>query len=723
MSPSANSRVKLRTLATDGVTILSIVMSTSGLAIALAALVFTGASAESLPRAITSFILGGAIVGLILGLKSRFNTLIAGTQDSVAVVLIAVTAAVAASASNDPATATVVLMGISCVITGTAMWLVGQLGIGAVIRSLPTTVVAGFVAGTGWLLLVGGFSVMLNQSIGLANLEILVQADSWHYWLPGLSLALIILLSSSSRRLPPFTTSLVIFIAVATFFVIALNLTTIGDIERNQWLIGPFPESTGIQFITLTELAQFPWHTFLHDLPIMLPVILVSCIGVLLNLSGLEFIFNKRVDLDTELKSSGIANIIISPLGGMVGYHLMGSSTLAKQLGARTKLIPVGVGVVSILIAVFGGDLIGYLPRFVVGGILAASGLGLIKSWVRDQLPAFFRLDRYLSIIIFAVIALLGILEGIAVGVAIASVIFIVQYSRINPVRFVSSGVDLRSRVDRPVHIIEALIKSGDRRVIFELQGYLFFGSTTMIANQINDRLDGEHTPETIIIDCSMVTGIDISGFSVLRQIADDLEQRNIALLLTGLRTDIKVSLDKAQPSLRKRSLLMDTLDHALEQSENDYLATSIHVDDAETTTPPTPPHQRLSHSLLAFFDIMEVDAGNTLIEQNKQSDTLYIVKEGTGIAFHVKENGEAYRIRQFGPDTLLGEIGFLQQGTSTATVVADTPMILYCMAREQFQALRQTDIALAIEFQDYLLQSTAIRLSSISEHFARTLR
>jgi len=165
MSPSANSRVKLRTLATDGVTILSIVMSTSGLAIALAALVFTGASAESLPRAITSFILGGAIVGLILGLKSRFNTLIAGTQDSVAVVLIAVTAAVAASASNDPATATVVLMGISCVITGTAMWLVGQLGIGAVIRSLPTTVVAGFVAGTGWLLLVGGFSVMLNQSI------------------------------------------------------------------------------------------------------------------------------------------------------------------------------------------------------------------------------------------------------------------------------------------------------------------------------------------------------------------------------------------------------------------------------------------------------------------------------------------------------------------------------------------------------------------------------
>ena len=119
MSSSEGSAVKFRILASDNVTILSIVMSTSRLANALAALVFTGASAESLPRAITAFILGGAVVGLIFGLKSRFNTLIAGTQDSVADGLIAVTASVAASATNDPATATVVLMDISCAITGT----------------------------------------------------------------------------------------------------------------------------------------------------------------------------------------------------------------------------------------------------------------------------------------------------------------------------------------------------------------------------------------------------------------------------------------------------------------------------------------------------------------------------------------------------------------------------------------------------------------------------
>ena len=723
MPASQSSIAKCRVLISDVVTILSIVMSTSGLAIALAALVFTGATAEGLPRAITSFILSGALVGLILGLKSQFKTLIAGTQDSVAVVLIAVTASVVAIAKYDPATATVVLIGVSCVITGMAMWLVGQFRMGSVIRSLPTTVVAGFVAGTGWLLLVGGLSVMLNQNISVNTLTLLVKEDSWHYWVPGLSLAVLIFLSSSSRRLPPFTTSLVIFVAIAAFFVVALNLMGIEDIERQQWLIGPFPASTGIQIITFTELSQFPWRDFLLNVQVMLPVILVSCIGVMLNLSGLEFIFKKRVDLNAELKSAGIANIVVAPLGGMVGYHLMGSSTLAMQLGARKKLIPVGVALASILLAVFGSDVIGYLPRFVVGGILAASGIGLISKWVSEQLPAFFRLDRYLSIIIVVAIAVLGILEGIAIGIAIASVIFIVQYSRINPVRFVSNGAELRSRVDRPDHVVEALIKSGDRSAIFELQGYLFFGSTTQIAKQIEDRVSGENTPDSIIIDCSMVTGIDLSGFVILRQVADELTERNISLLLSGLRSDIKDSLGKAQPSLLTENLHIDTLDQALEKSENDFLVKFDNDDSMQNARPLVPPDQLLTPSLLALFEVIKIDAGNTLIEQNQPSNTLYIVKEGTGIAFHVKESGQAERIRQFGPNTLVGEIGFLKQGNSTAAVIAETPMVLYSMARTQFEVLRQTDLALAMELQDFLLKSAVTRMSSISEHFARTLR
>ncbi len=698
-------------------------MATAGMAIALAALVFTGPSAESLPRAISSFIIGGAIAGLILGVSSRFNALIAGAQDSAAVVLIAVTASVAASATQNPATATIVLMGISCAITGVAMWLVGQLGLGSVIRSLPTTVVSGFVAGTGWLLLVGGLSVMVNENINLITLPRLLEGNSWHYWVPGITLAFAILIGSSSSRLPPFTTSLMIFLAIAAFFTVALTQTSMHAIERQNWLIGPFPESKGIEFITPTEIADFPWRTFLGDAQIILPVILVSCIGVLLNLSGLEFIFKKQANLNAELKSAGLANVMIAPLGGMISYHLMGSTTLAKQLGARTKLIPIGVSVVSILLAFFGSELIGSLPRFVAGGVLAASGLGLLSGWLREQLPSFFKLDRLISIIIVAVIAIFGILEGIAVGIAIASVIFIIQYSRINPVRFLSSGATLHSRMDRPRQTVELLTSAGHGTAVFELQGYLFFGSITQVAKQIDSRVTTDSPPTTVIIDSRLVTGIDVSGFAVLKQIADDLAQRNIRLLLSGLGPDITQRLRRAQPSLVTDQLIIDTLDHALEQAENNLLETLGHTADSQTGAKHTTDHDTLSEPLLALFDITNIDAGVTLIEQSQQVDRLYIVKEGTGVVYHVRDSGSRERIRRFSRGTLLGEIGFLLDNLSTAAVVAETPMMLYSMTRQQFQSIRETDPALAFELQDFLLTSTAARVSSISAHFTRTLR
>lgn len=718
-----NSSTIRQTWASDIVTILSIAMSTCGLAIALATLVFTGPSADGLPRGISSFIVGGAVVGLVLGLKSRLNPLIAGTQDAATVVLIAVIASVLAGNTQEPAMATIVLMGFSCAITGIAMWLVGQLGLGGVIRSLPTTVVTGFVAGTGWLLLVGGLSVMVNQRIGLATLPLLMQDGNWVYWLPGMSLAVMILLLSSSSRLPPIATSVLIFAAIAVFFSVALSQSSISQLERQHWLIGPFPESSGIQFISLTEILQFPWGKLLADAQVMLPVILVSCIGVLLNISGLEFIFKQRVNLNAELKATGLVNLVIAPLGGVVGYHLLGASNLARQLGAHTKLVPVGVAVLSIFLAVFGSEMIGYLPRFVAGGVLAASGLGLLVSWLYVQLPALFRLDRLLSIIIVAVIALMGVLEGIAVGIVIACVIFIVQYSRINPVRFMSTGVSMRSRVDRPTHVFETLTKLGHKTAVFELQGYLFFGTTTHIAGQIEERANAQERPDTIIVDGSLVTGIDVSGFAVLKQVLDDLAHRNITVLISGLSPALAQALQKAQPSLQANDLVIDTLDHALERAENLLLADLLRSGDTAETVMPSAPQLPLSQPLLDQFDVIEIEAGSTLIEQNQPVDSFYIVKGGIGNVYHVKGTGAQERIRRFEPGTLLGEIGFLLKRNSTAKVVAETPMTLYRMTREQFQRLGQNNAALMLELQDFLLKSSVIRVASINQIFTSTLR
>ena len=56
-------------------------ISSLGLAIALAALIFTGPLETGLSRATTKFVLVGAVAGLIIGVRGRFRPTISIVQD------------------------------------------------------------------------------------------------------------------------------------------------------------------------------------------------------------------------------------------------------------------------------------------------------------------------------------------------------------------------------------------------------------------------------------------------------------------------------------------------------------------------------------------------------------------------------------------------------------------------------------------------------------------
>jgi SulP family sulfate permease len=62
------------------------------------------------------------------------------------------------------------------------LWCVGHFNLGRVVRFLPYPVIGGFMAGTGWLLFVGGIGVLNPGGI---NAELLT-VDALVQWLPAL---------------------------------------------------------------------------------------------------------------------------------------------------------------------------------------------------------------------------------------------------------------------------------------------------------------------------------------------------------------------------------------------------------------------------------------------------------------------------------------------------------------------------------------------------------
>lgn len=81
--------------------------------------------------------------------------------------------------------------------------------------------------------------------------------------------------------------------------------------------------------------------------------------------------------------------------------------------------------------------------------------------------------------------------------------------------------------------------------------------------------------------------------------------------------------------------------------------------------------------------DQVKVDDGHVLMEQDQQSREAFVIVSGKAI---VKRNGR--KVAELGPGATIGELGLLDRGTRTATVVADGPMELLVIGPREFSGL-----------------------------------
>src|SRR5690606_24932567 len=80
-------------------------------------------------------------------------------------------------------------VGLATLLTGAVLVLFGQFRLGRLVRYLPYPVIGGFMAGTGWLILSGAWSVMTGETFGPELFSSLLAGNDLATWLPGTLLA------------------------------------------------------------------------------------------------------------------------------------------------------------------------------------------------------------------------------------------------------------------------------------------------------------------------------------------------------------------------------------------------------------------------------------------------------------------------------------------------------------------------------------------------------
>ena len=192
-------------------------------------------------------------------------------------------------------------------------------------------------------------------------------------------------------------------------------------------------------------------------------------------------------DLDTnqEMRDAGVLNVVSGALGGIPGYHALSLTALAERMRVDARAAGLIAALVPLAAVVFGGSVVGLIPKMIVGGVLVFLGLSFIVEWVWDKRRLLPPREYAVVVVILLGIIVWGFLTGVVIGLVLAVMLFVISYGRIELVREVAFGETYRSNVDRPADERAELRGLSDRVQILRVSGFVFFGSTNRLLERI----------------------------------------------------------------------------------------------------------------------------------------------------------------------------------------------------------------------------------------------
>lgn len=677
-----------------------------GNGLAIAALIFSGPLMSGYGLGVGTVLLSGIVLAIVVALRSRQPNAVAVVQETSIAILAAAIASAVARMSAPPqvlVSTALAILGSSTVIAGVMLYAIGRLRLGGLARFLPYPVIAGFLAGSGWLLLAGGLSMVTSEHDGLAMISRLADPLILATVIPAIGFAIITVVVLRKISNPMAVPALLMAAAGGFYAVLALAGIHIHQARAWGWILA-VPAGSGIALPTPDLLRLVDWHQVFLTVPAALSAAALSMIGVLLNTSGLELVTGKELDCNAELRTTGFANLLAGGIGGLSGFVGLGNTLLAEKMGVRGRSAGLSTAAVLAVGLIFAPVLIARMPVFLTAGLVMFLGLELLYEWLVESRHRLPLTEWFVVLLILVVIAVAGFLQGLAAGLMVSVAMFVYSYSRLPVVRLSASGAELRSSVDRSPAAMSLLTRHGSTIEGVYLQGYLFFGSADRIVDHIRRRMAATDLPglRFLILDFRHVAGCDSAATACF------LKVRNIAKL-DGLKLFFCHVSPETETLLRHGGLefvpngplsLIADMDHALEYCETVLL--TEHEDGANdedvlhNMQAVLGPHPRLP-DLIRAMEVLHLDSGTLLIRAGEHANDVFILAQGRVKVQITLPNGRVLRLRTMTAGAILGEIACYLHQQRTADVVVVEPSVIYRLGAEDLLDMERRDSEVAV--------------------------
>ena len=706
----------------------SVVTLASWLTLPLLAFVALGPSAASV-----GMLAGGAaslVGGFVVALIGRSAMPAAGLSSATTLLFAAAVATLSADPAMQPLSRpghlAVLLATISsCVVLmGALQVLFGWLRLGAVAKYVPQPVLAGFMNSVAVLMVLA----QLPALFGFAGTGTAPSLSSWQpaTLLVGLATAASVwVIGWRWPRAPAALLGLVFGCALyATLHVawpgIALG-AQVGPLPQQL----PLPDVLAPLFTAAAAPDLFLRHAE-HLIVTALALAIVGSLETVLNALATDQRVNARHDPNRELMAFGAGNVASGVFGGLPLTYQRSRAAALLTAGASSGRAATVCALMTGVLLVIGGPLIGLLPLTVLAGLMVTLAWGLVDHWSRRtvrRLPTggLTRdtwLDLGIVVAVFAITMWWGIVTGVVVGVLLAMILFVQSMNR-SLIRGRHQGTAQPSRRIYPP-AQEEFLRAARRRIeILELEGALFFGNADTLAAQI-ERLEPDIA--FVVLDFRRVSTLDSSGAIVLAQLEQRLAASGRRLLLAGVSAGNRHGLAlRALGNFGKQGQQhwFPDLDRATEFAEQALLSAIglgtgqglVPLDDCSLLRGlDARRRERLKDSMPA----RRLQADETLFRQGDTGDALYVVTEGSITACSPGAHG-THRYLSLSPGMMIGETALIDGRGRSADAVADVASVVHVLAKDVLERIARDDPELARQITTNIAVHLSERLRSAS--------
>lgn len=425
---------------------------------------------------------------------------------------------------------------LSAGMVGLMLLVMGALRLGFLAILLSRPVIAGFATAAALIIMASqigsflGVELARSEYIYAIVLEAVGHLDAVH--LPSLGIASgSVAAIVGLRKWKPFFPAELAVIAVATITVWIFDLGSHGVAT-----VGRIP--TGFP---LPEVPGFDLQSFRRLLPTAITLTLIQFMSAV----SLARIFAEKhrysVDANQELLALGAANFVGSFFHCLPSTGSFSRTAVNDHAGAQTPVANfVAAGVVG-LVLLFFTPLLADLPLAALAAIIMVAAFGLFDISELRYLFRTKRMDGWVALMTFGTTLIIGVEEGLLLGIGAATVAVLYRQSR----PYVAELGHLTST--RTFKNLDRFAKAYPIEGIMILRieaGFSFFN-----AQFLKDYILGkaaESGVRAVVLDAGSINYLDTTAVQAIESVAETLEEKGIEIYFAGLTGPVRDIMARA---------------------------------------------------------------------------------------------------------------------------------------------------------------------------------